>query len=81
MTMNKHGYWLETDPAGNSWRDLMLVIDLEVDRKTAIKRLGLQIVQQTESGSSGHEVPFCDDQLIWVSPSAMQDYLNNQGRD
>ena len=60
----------------------MLVMDLnKVNRESAIKRLGLQIVKQTESGLSGHEVPFYDDQLIWVSSSAMQDYQSSQDCD
>ena len=80
-TNTPRGHWLETDPNGTPWRDLMLAIDLEVDRDTALSRLGNQIVEQTESGTSGHEVSFYDDDLIWISDAVMQDYDNNQGFD
>ncbi len=75
--MNTQGHWLNTDPKGTPWRDEMLAFDVEIDRKIAIERLGLEIVEHTESGIMGNEVPFSDDMLVWVSAPTMQDYVNN----
>ncbi len=59
----------------------MLVIDLEVGREVAVERLGIEIVEQTETGAAGYEVLFADDQLVWVSAASMQDYCNNRQFD